>query len=714
MRGISVILRVSLILAGIGIALVLMTNHRSVRGESSLRAGYGVVTADTGASVPVGAALLSVTNSAGVLVSKAGIAGVEAVRSGRLLIDQIGMRTAIVLVNPNPVDATATLTLRDSNGSQIARQVQPLRARSQLAGYLTEIFSTNLDSVRGSLTFESDQPLGTAALLETLNGRGESGYIACPVSSLDAGAPTPGVFFPQLVAGDGYGTQLILTNPTGLAMRGQIRFRDQDGSTLALNIGSSDPTLIQYEVQPQGTFRADLYTTSQLLVGWGEIQPEQNSSTPLAAAIFRYQVNGQIVTAACVPATTSTTANRIFVDSSGTKTGLAMVNTSDLPESLTVRLLDANGNLQSTKPLTLGPRAQAALFADEVFNGLPDDFNGVMDIGGTGPFAALSLQLAVNARNDPLFTALPVADLTRSAPASLIFPQVVIGGDFSTRLIFVNTNQSKVATGNVLLYQPDGSDMSVAWNGTIGNRFDYRVTDGASSQLAAPPSIETVVYMNDFNGPAGTTYPEWSAAMYSWTGNNAGTIAPGSGTEIITNIDSYNSTQRFFGELGGPVILTGPPYDAQHFVRVDESVSLSLNSLPSHTSLSLDFDLYVLKSMDGNNPIYGPDRWQVAILGGPTLLSTTFSNNFKTGNDLSLQDYPVPGSAPETGSFARNSLGYNFWFGDSSYHLSFTIPHTGNSVTFVFSSSQNEGKSEPVHGTRDESWGLDNVRVTTK
>lgn len=99
-------------------------------------------------------------------------------------------------------------------------------------------------------------------------------------------------------------------------------------------------------------------------------------------------------------------------------------------------------------------------------------------------------------------------------------------------------------------------------------------------------------------------------------GNQAGTIAPGSGTEVITNIDSYNSAQRFLGELGGPVILKAPPY--------------------------------------------------------------------------------------------------GFWFGDAAYRMTFTFPHTANSVTVVFSSSLNEGKGEQVHSTRDESWGLDNVRVTAR
>jgi len=218
---------------------------------------------------------------------------------------------------------------------------------------------------------------------------------------------------------------------------------------------------------------------------------------------------------------------------------------------------------------------------------------------------------------------------------------------------------------------------------------------------SSPSSDETVVYVNDFNGPVGSTYPEWSAASYSWTANQAGTIAAGSGTETITNVDSYNSSQRFLGELGGPVILKAPPYDRQHFVRVDEAIALSLVGLQAHSALALTFDLYILKSWDGNNPIYGPDRWSVAISGGPTLLTTTFSNNVKTGSDLSFQDFPSTNSAPQAGAFQTNLLGYGFWFGDAAYHMSFTFPHTGSAVSnrSVYGTPRRQSARQPAEGS---------------
>src|SRR5262245_17381094 len=197
----------------------------------------------------------------------------------------------------------------------------------------------------------------------------------------------------------------------------------------------------------------------------------------------------------------------------------------------------------------------------------------------------------------------------------------------------------------------------------------------------------TVVYRNDLNGPAGTVYQEWSAARDSWTRNEAGSIEAGSGTERVTNVDSPNGSQRFLGELGGPVVVTQRPYDRAHFVRVDEAIDLTLLRLPAHEAMTVDVDLYILKSWDGDSQTVGPDRWSVRVDGGRTLLDATFSNNLKAAMEGSFQSYPAPGSAPQARATAVKALGYEFWFGDATYHLSFTLAHRAESATVTFASS---------------------------
>src|SRR5262249_21624352 len=107
------------------------------------------------------------------------------------------------------------------------------------------------------------------------------------------------------------------------------------------------------------------------------------------------------------------------------------------------------------------------------------------------------------------------------------------------------------------------------------------------------------VYFNDFNAAPGTTYPEWTSGGYSSSANKAGTVAAAMGPQTVATVASPNGRQRFLGEFGGPVIVAAPPYDPQHFVRVDETVTLTLRGLKPHTFVTLEFDLYVLKSWDG-------------------------------------------------------------------------------------------------------------------
>src|ERR1700730_14182391 len=175
------------------------------------------------------------------------------------------------------------------------------------------------------------------------------------------------------------------------------------------------------------------------------------------------------------------------------------------------------------------------------------------------------------------------------------------------------------------------------------------------------PSLAADIYFNDFNGPIGSSYPEWTSSGYSNTANAVGTISAGSGAQLPTNADSANRKERFLGEFGGPAIVTAPPYDPQHFVRVDQTVTLTLKNLDPHTGVTVSFDLYIMKSWDGKNPNYGPDRWSLSLGGGNTLLDTTFSNNFKTGADSSVQNSPAPDSPPQTGAASANTLGYNFY-----------------------------------------------------
>jgi hypothetical protein len=225
--------------------------------------------------------------------------------------------------------------------------------------------------------------------------------------------------------------------------------------------------------------------------------------------------------------------------------------------------------------------------------------------------------------------------------------------------------------------------------------------------VTGPLTQAQEIYSNNFNGPPGSQYLEWSSSSINYV---SATAPPKSGrlpSPMVTNCASPSGAQRFLGEFGGPSIAKrGDPNYMR--VRVEQTISLTLTNLPPHQSLKLSFDLYILKSWDGNSPAYGPDRWRLSVSQGPVLLDASFSNNPKVNTDGSYQDYPKPGSLPQIGAASKNTLVYNSFFGDSIYRLEFAFAHSQKAVTINFTSSLFEGK-----GTEDESWGLDNVELST-
>ncbi len=202
------------------------------------------------------------------------------------------------------------------------------------------------------------------------------------------------------------------------------------------------------------------------------------------------------------------------------------------------------------------------------------------------------------------------------------------------------------------------------------------------------------VYLNDFQTAVG--------AGWSSTDN---TIA-------ITQAPNDDFERKFLGEFS------------------NGTVSLSLTDLPAHVNTTVSFSLYLIRSWDGNettvvtgDPL-GPDTWSLGVAGGPTLLSTTFSNGSSTVGqayaptpfaagctDYNLSGLPAGEYNPMTGASECYSLGYLFSSPDvtdeamdSVYNLSFMFAHNASDLALNFSAAG-------LQGIGDESWGLDNVMV---
>ena len=174
----------------------------------------------------------------------------------------------------------------------------------------------------------------------------------------------------------------------------------------------------------------------------------------------------------------------------------------------------------------------------------------------------------------------------------------------------------------------------------------------------------------------------------------------------------------------GPVGIDQTPPGASHATHflgradndatagfTNDTVTLALNALGAHTTVTLAFDLYVIRSWDGNGA-NGGERF-IVDASGPSLINTGFANN-----DAKDQCFPdnCPASHPtKSGSAEQNTLGYDVSIGgDAVYHLSFTFAHTDSTLTlhFIGLGLQDQSTGDTTFpGLTDESWGLDNVTV---
>lgn len=132
------------------------------------------------------------------------------------------------------------------------------------------------------------------------------------------------------------------------------------------------------------------------------------------------------------------------------------------------------------------------------------------------------------------------------------------------------------------------------------------------------------------------------------------------------------------------------------------ATTLTINNLPSHTSISVGFLLAVIDSWDSIDGSPSPDFFNVMI-DDVSVSQTTFTIQSGTIDYIP----PVNGDIGN-GLFQRGFSGFN----DRAYDMSLesslqNIPYTASNVTISFFASGNGWQ-----GGNDESWGIDVLNVS--
>jgi RHS repeat-associated protein len=265
------------------------------------------------------------------------------------------------------------------------------------------------------------------------------------------------------------------------------------------------------------------------------------------------------------------------------------------------------------------------------------------------------------------------------------------------------------ASGGVTTQKYDAAGNLIAVTDPLGNTTTNQYDARDRLVATVDPTGATTRYTYDLNNNrTSVTDPDQNTTTYAYDAQNR-VIDQSTTSATVYQNDFQGSVGS---EWSNTTVSTSPSGEKFLGQFDNNTVTLTLGSLPAHSSLTISFDLYIIRTWDGNNTTNGPDHWSLSVAGGPTLLDTTFSNNDgQNGLPNERQAYPgsYPGASnpPRTGAVANNTLGYKYNGNviDATYHLTFTFPANSNSVTFKFAGSN-------LQGVTDESWGLDNVSVT--
>lgn len=438
----------------------------------AITVGYARVAAETEGSALEGSAIFSYRSN-GVLVSQAAVPASPPVQSGRLYVEVNGpTNTGIAIANPNNDDVLISFSLTNASGSDLSHGTFTLGANRQLAAFLSEAPFNFPDKTEGALTFSSSRNISVVGLRGLTNERGDFLMTTLPVTSLEITDVEAQSVLPHFAIGDGWTTKLVLVNPTDSLLTGIAEVlspgsENSPGAPLTVSINGSAVSSFGYSIPAHGISRLSLNKIgSGISVGSVRFTGINNRLPISGLAIFAYAADGVTVSEASVPIDRRASNLTMYVESAGQpgtlgsfQPGIALANPESFPVAATLELSQADGTPTAwVGSVTIPPGGQIARFLKELIPGVPDEFAGLLHVSAARPLGAIGLRLTVNERGDYLVTTSPVAnEATKLANQEFFFPQMVMGGGFSTEIVVFNAKTGTSTSGNMTFSTKDGA-----------------------------------------------------------------------------------------------------------------------------------------------------------------------------------------------------------------------------------------------------------------
>lgn len=188
---------------------------------------------DPGSPTPSGAGIFGFT-AGGILVSETGVPLASPTTHARIYIDRSrGHNTGLALAAPDGTPLRITLNALGINGfTMLGSGSEDLVGYGHAARFANEFIPLLPDNITGILDIAAPSPFLALTLRLLVNGKGDTLLTTFPVAGVNDSVLPP-LYFPQIVNGGGYQTEVILLSTSGGAST-TVSFHKDDGSPMSI------------------------------------------------------------------------------------------------------------------------------------------------------------------------------------------------------------------------------------------------------------------------------------------------------------------------------------------------------------------------------------------------------------------------------------------------------------------------------------------------
>ena len=222
--------------------------------------------------------------------------------------------------------------------------------------------------------------------------------------------------FPHLATGGGWETVIVMVNMSSSTLHYNTYFYSQSGAPMTVTFRTQPAgnvvttSAMNATLPPRNSFNFSLYdATPNTKIGYAIVEYDSADGRLGGYAVFRQRVAGRPDFEALVPLS-SYSDHKFYLpidEIQGFQTAIALCNpASNTSNTLTLLMMDLDGNEVVRKSLTLGPGVQTAFIIQEQFPQMIDRLGTLYVEGSSTRLSAIGLRF--NTRNGSAFSSVPI------------------------------------------------------------------------------------------------------------------------------------------------------------------------------------------------------------------------------------------------------------------------------------------------------------------